>query len=92
VFTVLNVKGYTGRFIVVAEVAYALCLLYGYVLPPAARVLHAQLFELLVGFSWSVGGVILGAITIAVMSALLGAVGAWLHNGSQEQGAAVARR
>lgn len=70
------------------EIAYAICLVGGYLPFRSTRgaELHHALFETLPGFTWgSFGSVIWGAILLAVTSAIAGSYMVWMHNSSLER-------
>ncbi len=82
----LSIQRYALLCILGGEVAYTLCMAYGFFLTGSADALHLALFQLLPGFSgmdlvsWFVG-----AITIAIWSGLGGAYIAWMHNVSMKK-------
>lgn len=82
----LSFKSYVLKCVLGGEVAYALCLLGGY-LPlgrtPRATDLHHALFETLPGFVWGeLSSVILGALYVLIFSVVFGAYMVWMHNSS----------
>jgi hypothetical protein len=78
----LSLKRHGWLCVLGAEVAYIVCMMYRFFLSGPSVNLHASLFELLPGFSWSVGGMIIGAIDIFVMAWIFGAYMVWMHNTS----------
>ncbi len=68
------------------EIAYTLCMAYGFFLTGSAAALHAALFQLLPGFTaMTFGSWFMGAVTVAIWSGLGGAYVAWMHNYSLEK-------
>lgn len=81
----LSLKSYVSKCILGAEVAYAVCLLGGFMpwRDSEAVELHHRLFETLPGFTWiSFGSFIWGAILIAALAWVFGAYMVWMHNSS----------
>lgn len=79
----LHIGKYVWLWILGGEIAYTLCVLYAFFLSGPAAALHLGLLQLTPGFnavnftSW-----FLGAISVAIMSALAGAYIGWMHNSS----------
>lgn len=79
----LSIGKYAGLCILGGEIAYTVCMAYGFFLTGKAAELHLALFQLFPGFtglnlvSWFAG-----AIAMAVWSGLAGAYIAWMHNAS----------
>src|SRR5215471_20448978 len=68
-----------------AEVAYAVCLLGGFLpIRTAGGIdLHHRLFETLPGFVWiNIQSVILGAVYLFVFAWIFGSYFVWMHNTS----------
>ena len=77
----LSIGKYAALCVLGGEIAYAVCLVYGTTLTGKAAELHHALFELLPGFTWlGAGGVIAGAVSVALWSGIGGAYIAWMHN------------
>lgn len=76
----LELTKFAWRLVVASEVFYIACLLYGLLLTGAARDLHHSLFNLFLGFSWTPGGILLGAIQMAVLAWIGAWAFVWLHN------------
>ncbi len=79
----LDFQKLAWRLAVIAEVFYAACMLYGLLLTGPAQQLHQSLFDLLVGFSWTPVGILLGAIDMAVLAVIAAWVSVWLHDYSR---------
>lgn len=79
----LSLKKYGWKCVLGTEVAYIVCLLYGIFLVGATAELHRSLFELLPGFVWgSVGGFIVGAIDLFIISWIFAWYFVWMYNTS----------
>jgi hypothetical protein len=81
----LSFKRYRRLCVLGAEVAYAVCLLGGF-LPIRSAIgieLHHQLFETLPGFVWiNAQSVILGAFYVFAIAWVFGTYFVWMHNTS----------
>lgn len=81
----LALKRYGWLCVLGGEVAYVLCLAFGY-LPlrsAAATELHHTLFETLPGFVWgNFGSVILGAAYVFAFAWIFAWYYVWMHNSS----------
>ncbi len=65
------------------EVAYTLCMVYGFFLAGKAAELHLAIFQLLPGFtSLTLGSWFAGVVTVAFWSGFGGVYIAWMHNHS----------
>lgn len=85
----LSLSKYGWRCVLGGEVAYAICILGGYLSLRTERgaELHRTLFETLPGFTWgSMGSVLLGAIYIFVFSWVFASYMVWMFNSSLEPG------
>ena len=81
----LSMGTYTGLSVLGGEVIFTLFVIYGIFLTGAAASLHLTLIELLPGVSGiNFTSWVLGAITVAVLSAAAGSFIAWIHNSSEE--------
>lgn len=81
----LSLRSYGWKCVLGAEIAYALCLLGGFVSwrTPVGTQLHHALFEILPGFTWiSAGSVILGAVYAFAFAWALAWYLVWMHNSS----------
>jgi hypothetical protein len=81
----LSLKRYGWLCVLGAEVAYAICLLGGFLPIRTERgiELHHRIFETLPGFVWiNVQSVILGAVYMFVLAWVFGAYFVWMHNTS----------
>ncbi len=79
----LSLKKYVSLCILGGEVFYAGCLIYGALLPAASLGTHSGYFSLAFpGFSWGIGGFILGAVYVAVYASIFGSYMVWMHNKS----------
>lgn len=80
-FMKLSLLKYAGLCVVGGEAAYLMCYVYGFFLNGKLAELHHALLALLPGFTWgNIGGLLLGAISIALWSGLGGLYIAWMHN------------
>lgn len=79
---VMAFRQLSWRLLLATEVGYVACLAYGFLLPPENRALHHDLFGLLLGFSWTPGGMLIGALQVGVLALIWAGVWAWLHNAS----------
>lgn len=81
----LSLVSYGWKCVLGAEVAYAICLVGGF-LPlrsVAGAALHHTLFETLPGFAWiSFGSVVLGAVYMLVFACVFAWYYVWMHNSS----------
>lgn len=92
----LSLKKYVTKCVLGAEILYAACIVYGFMLGTRVidavagssdringAALHHELFNLLPGFTWfSFGSFIVGAIDIAIFAAVFGWYMVWMHNTS----------
>jgi uncharacterized membrane protein YvlD (DUF360 family) len=81
----LSLKSYVKKCVLGAEIAYAVCLLGGFLPLRSQRgiELHHSLFETLPGFTWlTFGSFIWGAVLIAIIAWIFGAYMVWMHNSS----------
>lgn len=82
----LSFKKYIAKCVLGGEVAYALCVVGGYLSlgrTPRATDLHHALFETLPGFVWGeFSSVLLGAFYMLIFSVVFGAYMVWMHNSS----------
>lgn len=81
----LSLKRYRWLCVLGAEVAYAACLIGGFLpIRTAGGIeLHHQLFETLPGFVWiNVQSVFLGAAYIFAFAWIFGSYFVWMHNTS----------
>lgn len=84
-----SLSKYGWRCVLGAEVAYALCILGGYLPLRTERgvELHHALFETLPGFTWgSMSSVLLGVVYVFVFSWIFAAYMVWMLNSSLESG------
>lgn len=82
----LSIKKYAWLCVLGGEAVYTVCMLYGNFLTGKAAELHLALFQLLPGYSgMNFGSWFLGAISVAVWSAVAGAYVAWMHNVSLQR-------
>ena len=81
----LSLKRYCWMCVLGGEVAYAVCLLGGYLPLRSARAteLHHTLFETLPGFVWGQpSSMLLGAVYVFVFAWIFGGYMVWMHNTS----------
>jgi hypothetical protein len=81
----LSVKRYRWLCVLGGEVAYALCLLGGFlpIRSAAGMELHHTLFETLPGFVWiNIESVVLGAVYMFAFAWIFGTYFVWMHNTS----------
>ncbi len=78
----LSLKRYGWLCVLGIEVAYVGCMIYRFFLNGAALSLHASLFELLPGFSWGIGGMVIGAIDLFIFAWIFAWYMVWMHNTS----------
>lgn len=81
----LSLKPYVLKCILGGEVAYFICLFFGYTPFRTERgiELHHSLFETLPGFVWgNVGSIVLGAVYMLIFSVIFGSYMVWMHNSS----------
>ncbi len=79
---------YVKKCVLGTEIAYAICLIGGYLPFRSTRgtELHHALFETLPGFTWgSFGSIIWGAILLALVAVVAGSYMVWMHNSSLER-------
>lgn len=84
----LSMSSYVWKCVVGMEIAYALCLVGGYLPWRSARgtSLHHALFETLPGFTWgNFGSMVWGAVLLAIIAWIFGAYMVWMHNSSLEK-------
>lgn len=81
----LSMKRYRWLCVLGGEVAYALCLLGGF-LPlrsPAGTEVHRAIFETLPGFVWITPvSIVLGAAYVFAFTWIVGSFNVWMHNSS----------
>ena len=81
----LSTKKYSWKCVLGGEIAYTLCVLFGFLPLRSAQgiELHHRLFETLPGFTWiSFGSFVLGAVYVFVFAWIFGAYYVWMHNTS----------
>ena len=81
----LSFKRYGWLCVLGGEVAYAICLVGGYMPLRTVRAteLHRALFETLPGFMWgSVASIFLGAFYVFVFAWIFAGYFVWMHNTS----------
>jgi len=79
----LSIQKYSLLCVIGGEIAYTVCMVYGFFLTGKGAELHLALFQLFPGFTdMSVGSWIVGAVSVALWSGLGGAYIAWMHNAS----------
>lgn len=81
----LSYKKYIAKCLIGAEVAYVLCLAFGFLPLRSARgiELHHSLFETLPGFTWiTLPSIIWGAVLMAIFAVVFGLYMVWMHNSS----------
>lgn len=79
----LSLKKYVSLCILGGEVFYVACLIYGALLPASSTGTHLGYFTLAFpGFTWGLGGFILGAAYVAVYAGISGSYMVWMHNKS----------
>ena len=81
----LSLRRYGWRCVLGGELAYAVCLLGGYMPLRSARAteLHHTLFETLPGFVWGQpSSMLLGASYVFVFAWIFGGYMVWMHNTS----------
>jgi len=77
----LSIQKYAALCVLGGEVAYTVCMLYGFFLSGKALELHQALFQLMPGFSgMNFTSWFFGAIMVALWSGIAGAYIAWMHN------------
>lgn len=77
----LSLKKYGWLCVLGAEVVYFACLTYGTLfLSGKTAELHRVFFETLPGFSWSLAGVMIGAIDIFAFAWIFAWFMVWMHN------------
>lgn len=84
----LSLKKYVWKCVYGTEIAYALCLMGGFLPIRSARglELHHALFETLPGFTWiNFGSVVLGAVYMFFFAWIFGCYYVWMHNSSLER-------
>lgn len=78
----LSLKRYGWLCVLGIEVFYIICMMYRFFLSGPVADLHTSLFALLPGFSWGIGGMIIGAIDLFVFAWIFAAYMVWMHNTS----------
>ncbi len=79
----LSLKKYGWLCVLGAEIFYVACLIYGAFLPATVVGTHLGYFTLAFpGFSWGIGGFVLGAVYMFVYAWIFGAYMVWMHNRS----------
>lgn len=81
----LSLFSYVWKCVLGLEVAYAICLIGGFLPLRSARGIeaHHALFETLPGFTWiNVASAILGAVYMLVFAFIFGLFMVWMHNSS----------
>lgn len=85
-FVILSIKRYSLFCILGGEIAYTLCMVYGFFLTGKAAELHSLIFQLLPGLSGlDFSSRFFGAITVAIWSGAGGAYVSWMHNYSSKK-------
>lgn len=81
----LSIQKYSLLCILGGEIAYTVCMVYGFFLTGKAAEWHLALFQLLPGFSdMGIVSWVAGAVTVAIWSGIGGAYIAWMHNTSKK--------
>ena len=84
----LSLKKYVWKCVLGTEIAYALCLMGGFLPIRSVRglELHHTLFETLPGFTWiNFSSVMLGAVYMFFFAWIFGLYYVWMHNSSLER-------
>ena len=77
----LSTTKYFALCVLGTEIFYVFCLVYGYLLSPKGRELHAALFELIPGFVWGAPvNMVWGGVFIGILAGIAGWYVAWMHN------------
>lgn len=79
----LSIGKYALLCLVGGEIAYTVCMLYGFFLVGKAAELHLALFQLFPGFSgMNFVSWLAGAVSVAIWGYAVGAYISWMHNAS----------
>lgn len=77
---------YVSKCLLGGELVYFACLAYGALfLKGNEETFHHAFFNTFPGFSWTAGGIIIGAIFVAVSSWIFGSYMVWMLNSSVEK-------
>ena len=82
----ISYSKYVSRCILGGEIVYFACLAYGVLfLKGGEGVFHQTFFNTIPGFSWTFGGIVIGAVIVSIASWIFGSYMVWMLNSSIEK-------